>query len=69
MTKDLPTKEGYYWWIAKGKLSSTEKSILKVRKNKFNRLYADHGEYERYIEDWQNDEQQYWQYIPEPEIP
>lgn len=69
MTKDLPTKEGYYWWIQKSDGYVSAKEILEVEEYR-GQLYASGGEYyfEIILTDNQTDEE-YWQYIPEPEIP
>lgn len=72
MTTELPTKEGYYWWVSKYDGSVSAKEILKITKFK-NKLYASGGEYNFEvrppIHDSEEIEEEYWQYILEPEIP
>jgi len=70
MTTDLPTKKGYYWWMAKGKdFGGAVKSVVRVFQNRHKRFYVEHKSYDRCVEDWEDDSVQYWQYIPEPETP
>lgn len=69
MTTELPTKEGYYWWMAKGKYSDTIKSIHRVFRRKNGKFYVEFSDWDRLVESWEDDSVQYWQYIQEPEIP
>jgi len=72
MTTELPTKQGYYWWVSKYDGSVSTKEILKITEYK-NKLYASGGEYNfevrPLIHNSEEIEEEYWQYIPEPEIP
>lgn len=69
MTTDLPTKEGHYWWMARGKDFDTLKSIQRVYQNRDGEYYVEYSGRRRLVGDWPEDEAQYWQYIPEPKTP
>lgn len=69
MTKELPTKEGYYWWVQKFDGCLSEKGILYV-KNYGSFLHASGGQFDFAIKPNTDDGfEDYWQYIPEPEEP
>ena len=72
MTKDLPTKNGHYWWVQKFDGYVSAKEVLEVKEYQ-GVFYASGGEYNFEVKmpvltDDEIDEE-YWQYIPEPEIP
>lgn len=70
MRKELPTATGYYWWILKCDGLVSAKEIVNVTKYQ-DKFYASGGEYDFEIKEDNLDEgeEQYWQYIPEPEDP
>lgn len=70
MTKKRPTKTGHYWWVQKYDGDVSAKEVVEVTEYQ-GKLYASGGEYNFEIKEGDLDEgdEQYWQYIPEPEVP